>query len=167
MKEKLLEEVSEENVITQEKLKILEESKTELLEDMDKIKAQFADGASLSEELNLARTFVCKRCEKRFENKSELKMHLRNIHDLEQWKLKLLNKEKTVIGLKFKISSGLYKLKEKEAKTKYVCQCKGFCRLKHKIYNWIKPVSDKIASKSRDILEKKNDDEEELEPILF
>ena len=167
LKGRLLEEVSEENVITQEKLKILEESKTELLEDMDKIKAQFADGASLSEELNLARTFVCKRCEKRFENKSELKMHLRNIHDLEEWKLKLLNKEKTVIGLKFKISSGLNKLKEKEAKTKYVCQCKGFCRLKHKIYNWMKPVSNKIASKSRDILEKKTDVEEELEPELF
>ena len=84
----------------------------------------------MSDELNLARTFVCKRCEKRFENKSELKMHMRKIHDLEEWKLKLLNKEKTEIGLKIKISSGLYELKEKGAKTKYVCQCKGFCELK-------------------------------------
>ena len=92
---------------------------------------------------------------------------MRKIHDLAEWELNLLNKEKEVIGLKFKISSGLYKLKEKEAKTKYVCQCKGFRRLKHKIYNWIKPISYKIASKSRDILEKKTDVEEELEPKLF
>ena len=80
-----------------------------------------------------------------------MKRHIRKIHDLAECKLKLLHKDKEVIELKYGISSGLLKLKEKEAKAKFVCQCKGVCKIKHKIYfeiNHQKDISRAIPTEA-------------------
>ena len=80
LKEKLLEEVTGENFMTQEKLRILEENKKELDEDIIKMKTKHTDDTSLSEELNLARPFACERCEKKFEDRSDMNAHKSFVH---------------------------------------------------------------------------------------
>ena len=174
-------DIEKENKEKMELLKNIEKEKATLEEKLEKVETENSElkdcatenqkSIPLSEELSLAKEFIikfeCGTCEKRFETKSELKRNIRKIHELAECKLKLLHKDKEVIELKYGISSGLLKLKEKEAKAKFVCQCKGVCKIKHKIYNWIKPVSETLANKSIDILEKKADVEEELEPTLL
>ena len=58
--------------------------------------------------------------------------------------------ETKILSQKSNLFSNLLELKEKE--DKWICNCRGFCKIHHKIYNWKKPISSEILNKSRSIL---------------
>ena len=64
----------------QTELKFLEENKNELIDNLEKMKSQKADSGSLIEELNPAKAFTCKRCDDIFENRRDLRSHMKIEH---------------------------------------------------------------------------------------
>ena len=135
-KVELLENIEKEKATLKEKLEKVETENIEL-KDCAKIAQKIIQ---LSLELSLVKEFInkfeCNSCGKEFENKRELKMYIRKIDDLAKWKLKIVNGEKEVIGLKYKISSGIHKLKEIEFNEKQTCQCIGWCAINHEQHSW-------------------------------
>ena len=50
---------------------------------------------------------------------------------------------------KYGLLASLFELEEKKKRT---CTCKGVCRIKHDIHNWVKPEIAETLNKSRNIL---------------
>ena len=98
--EKLLEENSGENTMTQEKLHILEKHKEDFLFEIEQMKTQNDGIANLRNELNHARTFAYERCENKLESKSDFKVHRGDVHGRNNvwimWKQNLIESEKEI-----------------------------------------------------------------------
>ena len=117
-------------------------------------------GLSFSEELNLIRNlenkFQCCLCGKMFSERDELKNHLRTNHvekeDSEKNTLTehLSMLETRILNEKFTLYSKLLELKEREET--FICTCKNFCRIRHKFYNWNKPMSAEFLKRCRNNL---------------
>ena len=75
-----MKKVYEENSMIQDQLKFLKENKKDLIDDIEKMKSQNADMASLNEELNQAKTLTCERCDKYFGNGVDLRSHMSHEH---------------------------------------------------------------------------------------
>ena len=75
--------------------------------------------------------------------------------------------ETKVLKQKSNLFSKLIELKEKEEKP--ICNCIGFCKIQHKIYNWSKPESEEILYKIRNIYAESevNNELVKQEPIVF
>ena len=139
-KVKMLEDVHEENKMLEEKLEVFALMETNLNENI-----------SLDQELSLAEKFECTICDNKFATRNEVKLHSKKIHETQNGAKLLKNRlskiEKELADQKFDLLSKVLTLKECEKRKKYVCKCKGSCKINHKFYNWTKPKSDKILSK--------------------
>ena len=91
------------------------------------------------------KSFPCNKCELAFETRCHLKMHSLKIHETVAWKTKLLGMETQVSGLRFQISSKLFRMQELEHKKKQSCRCKGVCIINHSKHNWTKSSSNGIV----------------------
>ena len=106
-----------------------------------------ACGSTFSEELHLVgnsrNSFQCELCGESFGKRSNLKNHIKENHTEESegniltTQLNML--ETKILSQKSNLFSNLLELKEKE--DKWICNCRGFCKIHHKIYNWKKPIS--------------------------
>ena len=149
---KILEDFEKENHILKVNLKVNNEEKLALQERLDEL--------SLEEELILESKskFLCESCGEGFKIRSELRIHCEDVHR-KHFRMSILNEkfaslETKLVQQKLIFMSTLLNLKEKETQRKYVCQCKGVCKIRHNIFNWSKPRSDIIASKFKDLFEK-------------
>ena len=132
----LLENIEQEKEMLKEKLQNVETENIDLKDD-----AKRAKEVSLVEQIM---QFECDYCENKFLNKSDLRMHMRKIHEQELWKSKLVKIENEVAGLKYRLSSDIYRLAKFEQLKKETCNCKGFCVINHTWYTWTKSSSDSI-----------------------
>ena len=167
VKVKLLQNIEKENQILKDNLKTEQDEKDALLGNKERV----SDNLSLVEELSLVSQipslFPCESCGKGFVTRDDLKLHSEvdhgKQHRLNKLNEKFVSLETKVLQQKFIFMSKLLKLKEKEAVKKYVCKCNGVCRINHRIYNWNKPRSETISTKSKDIFEKKAVVDKEIE----
>ena len=115
------------------------------------MKTQNTGIANLRDELNHASIFACERCEKKFESKSVLKAHRGNVHGRNDvrimWRQNLIESEKEITELKYKISTKLYCLKETEVSKNQTCRCRGDCLINHFKCNWMKSISTELMSR--------------------
>ena len=119
------------------------------------------EGSTLRDELrfveNTGNKFHCELCSENVDNRRDLKKHKREKHKEESNQNNLTRQidmlETKLLSQKSKLFSELLNLKEKEEKP--ICNCKSFCIIQHKIYNWNKPISSEILKKSRNILVEK------------
>ena len=106
---------------------------------------------SLSEELEMVQPFKCAVCSKEFASSNHLEEHKEKHEENSDEKMLLLAKikkmEKELLEQKIKISTSTLKLKEKERKNSQRCKCKGFCRINHNKFNYIKKESDDLILK--------------------
>ena len=163
-KVKQLEDFQNENEIIKEKLCSLEERNNALADD----------GIFLSEELslesNIVSTFECKICKKGFATKDHMKTHARIEHKETAKKLMEVKADqlKAQIDLqKLSLTENLLQLNVTESAEENMCNCKGKCKIIHKIYNWRVKFGHKLHSKflNLNVLEKKA--EVEKEPSQF
>ena len=137
-KERMLDNI----VIENEKLKVT-------LEKLESTK----ENLSLGDELNLhvSKTFICEECGKSFDMRSEMNLHIENVHekvnDKKLWTAKLTEMEIKICGQKVEISSGIFRLKEKELNLNKICRCRGFCRINHQKHSWSKSRSTNLFGK--------------------
>ena len=75
--------------------------------------------------------------------------------NIQKKKVELL--ERDLLKNKSELFATLLDLKEKEERDKHVCQCEHFCQIKHKFFNWSKPQSEDILTKSKLIFDKVHD----------
>jgi len=142
-KERMLENVAMEN----ENLKV----------KLEKLSTK--ENLSLGEELNvyLSKTFKCKECGNSFDKKIEMKMHMKNKHEKEVWKIRVQEMERKLSEQKCNLGKDLYYLKEKESTEKLICQCTGVCKINHFRQNWKMSQSSAIFSKFKDSFEVSQD----------
>ena len=98
--------------------------------------------------------FHCEICGKGFGKRNDLNFHNKETHGEDNLK-DVLNEQTSVLETailkqKSELFSKLIKLKESEEK--YPCTCKSFCKIHHKVYNWIKPMSTEMLSNFRNII---------------
>ena len=156
-KETVLGKINNENEILEEKLLFLDEKNKELEETihLNALKLQ-DDCDSIGVELHnsnqdLFKSFKCDSCEKGYDRNSDLRTHVWNKHEkqtrLQQLNNRLLNLHQKISEQKFRFTTSLFSLKEKEEKAKHTCRCKLLCRIYHTKHNWSKSVSDDIFKK--------------------
>ena len=111
------------------------------------------ENMSLGEELNvyISRTFQCEECGNSFDKRSELKIHMKNEHEREIWKIRVQEIERKLSDQKCNLVGDLYYLKEKESREKQICNCRGICRINHLKQNWRISQSSEIFSKFKDL----------------
>ena len=109
----------------------------------------------LSTSIPLSRRFKCDKCEDAFAFRGDLKTHIRGNHkdasEMDSWNQKLNTLERDILRQNSCLLVSLLNLKEEEEKP--ICNCKSFCKIKHKFYNWSKPMSVELLKRSRNILE--------------
>ena len=147
----LLEDMEKTNAYLKEHLKLEHEKNT--LEDVD-------DTPPLREELRLFDKFRnCDSCGETFGKQSDLESHLgTNRDDEKQSEMNILNRrmqmlETNILEQKSTLFSNLLDLKDVERK--YICNCKGHCKIRHTFYNWSKPKSVDLLKRSRINIEEK------------
>ena len=154
---KLQKEIKELQNINAEKAKELEKlaNGNKVLEaKLEELESGIVEGRnSLAQELKDVekRGFICEECKYTFELKSELKLHMRNMHELALWKSKLLEIETQNSRLKYKLSLDLFRIKEIEEEDKESCSCRGFCAISHSKHNWKRSLCDEIFCKMEKI----------------
>ena len=88
---------------------------------------------------------------KEFATLDHLEKHQQKHEEKKDEKMLLLAKinkiGKELCEQKIKFSTSVLRLKEKESKSSQRCKCKGFCRIHHNRYNYIKRESDDLVSK--------------------
>ena len=92
--------------------------------------------------------FECNVCEQIFTKKIEFQSHQEE-HRNEQisaWKLRENEFEQSGFQQKLKLSSDLFKLREKENQDAK-CKCKKYCRIYHIKHNWKASLSQKLLLK--------------------
>ena len=122
-------------------------------EELNMNRKNYSDNVSLSEELRITDThankFDCKSCGETFGVRRDLKTHRSENHKEEIGKHIMSQQldvlETKVLKQKSNLFSKLIELKEKEEKP--ICNCIGFCKIQHKIYNWSKPESEEMLYK--------------------
>ena len=156
----------EKNIKLDEKLlnlKLLEEERDSLaeknkdLEDEVSEKDQEIDilKETLAEELDNAqnRIIKCVPCDYKSHSFQSLSNHTARSHDCSSIKIQLkvkLNKIKDKVNeQKVKLTSTLFKLKEKENFDKQKCICRNFCRIYHYRHNWKRSTSTEIFLKMK------------------
>ena len=177
-KEKKIRTISHEYKILETKLSVLKDEK-EVLDAQVKsfeIKVQFEENdpnncetvltsLSLEEELNacnvdIVKTFKCKKCEQKFCSKSDLKKHVDNVHVMEE-KFILASLEGMVASQTAKIATSINKLTEKEYSDKRKpCLCKSFCMINHWKQNYKKAYSSTAIAKFAEIKTSKSENGE-------
>ena len=161
----MLEHMKDENEILREKFKL--EQEKECLQ-------KSGENLVLSEELglvgNFSSLFYCESCDESFESQNNFKSHKKEHHKEQSVKNILKKKvnvlESSILKQKFALSSNLLELKEKEEKRKHICQCKGYCKIRHIFYNWSKPKSDEILTKAKIVLDNQVDVEDVEEGVF-
>ena len=108
--------------------------------------------SSLKEELERVPFFSCNQCEKTFVTLEEFRTHMKKEHENKLLKkVELLKKtqslQETISKQKGKLISSILKLKNKEFIKKPKCNCRGFCLIDHKRYNFQKCEADEIFKK--------------------
>ena len=153
--DKLMDEIKQLEAVNKEKEIMLENVKLE----NEKLNVQLGklmsikENVSLGDELNMhiSKTFNCEECGESFDMRSEMKMHVETVHEKvnekKLWKAKLKEKEIEVCSQKFKISSEIFSLKEKEISLNKICRCKGFCRINHYKHSWSQSKSTNLFEK--------------------
>jgi len=142
-KETLLENVNGENETLMKNLEILEAKTEELLtsgENSEKIKM---DNMTLSDELshfNITKPFKCESCDNFFATRSDLRCHMINNHEKEQWKISVQEMERKLSEQKYNLVKDIYNLREKEFKEKQICKCRGICRINGEHHLHLEPV---------------------------
>ena len=101
------------------------------------------------EEFDLERLdyFKCEECGDVFANKADLRVHKQHIHEMSRWRSKLVEVNTELSTKKFNLMSDLFKLKQQEIAPHASCNCKGSCKIRHKICNWRKSQSDELKTK--------------------
>ena len=143
---KEVESLKKENADKEFALKSLDNECSDLKEKLDNFEKEQTSltilkmSKSLDEEIKEVEknVFKCEECKHIFEYKSELKLHMRNMHELVLWKSKLMEIETENAKLKYKLSLDLFRIKELELKNKESCSCRGFCAISHSKHNWKK-----------------------------
>ena len=109
-----------------------------------------SSASSLADELASAQK-ECDPCGNDTQTRQGLDSHIRRKHEISSEKriLEETLKEMTskIYEQKFKLTSSLLKLREKENLEKQTCKCKNYCRIYHYKHNWRRSISDVIISK--------------------
>ena len=151
-KETILKSFNDEKDDLQNNVKTLEVKIIELKKE----KNENENVLSVSEELEqlsnskFLKPFKCNKCEQTFDSRSDLRGHIINKHEKEEWRIRVQNIERKLSNQKLNIISNLYKLKEIEIKESHRCRCRGFCRINHSKYNWSKSKTDEMVSNFED-----------------
>ena len=99
----------------------------------------------------------CKPCGISFTDAKDLKRHVTVVHERKRKMQRLLNKQNEMIlninHQKTLLYKDILKLKEKENIDKFQCKCRGFCRINHSRYSWVKSHSGVILSRIEKQLE--------------
>jgi hypothetical protein len=134
-KEKLINDVDNENAFLSEELKKARDTPIKVLDDL-----QIEETVSLGEELGndyVAKSFECKFCSKMFETRNKLKLHKRKMNSKAlAMKLRLYELGQQISDQKLDISLKISSLKEKEFIEKQTCQCRGWCAINHQKHGW-------------------------------
>ena len=107
----------------------------------------FVSKSSLKEELERVPFFSCNQCEKNFVTSEEFRTHMKREHENKLFKkVEFLKKtqslQETISKQKSKLISSILKLKNEEFIKKPKCNCRGFCFIDHKRYNFQKCEAD-------------------------
>ena len=140
-KECSINEINIEKEILYEKLGELQKENVgnkELFE-----KEEFVDNSEcLSAELGRIDAYYrqvrldCDSCGEFFSSKKNLNNHRNKEHKKVNLITKELELEKLILERKFKLSSTLIKLNQKETSEAKSCNCRGSCKIFHELYNW-------------------------------
>ena len=156
-----LKDLEKENQILKEDILIEQEEKNDLQRCLEKVEHPLRDELDSAMEI----VHTCDVCGKEFSTRSDLECHNLEKHRAQSLKLKLKNElssiQSKVSEQKLSIFSNLFELKEKEAKP--ICNCKGFCKIRHKLYNWRKSISGSIFISSKNILGVSSGETDDLE----
>ena len=148
--QKEIKEIERMNAEKAKELKKLETENKELEIKMVVLELGILESRkSLAEEIKDVEKncFMCEECANTFESKSDLKFHMRNMHELVLLKLRLLEIETHNSKLKHKLYSDLFRIKELEMKGRDSCSCRGFCAITHSKHNWTKSLCDELLGK--------------------
>ena len=113
-KETILKSFNDEKDDLQNNVKTLEVKIIELKKE----KNENENVLSVSEELEqlsnskFLKPFKCNKCEQTFDSRSDLRGHIINKHEKEEWRIRVQNIERKLSNQKLNIVSNLYKLKE-------------------------------------------------------
>ena len=153
-KERMLKSLNAEHDNLRNNVEQLEEKnielKREIYEKEDNVQSVSEEMEQLID-FKITKPFKCKKCERTFDSRSDLRSHIKIDHEKEEWKLKVQEIERKLADQKFDIVSNLYCLKETEIKDSQKCRCRGFCRINHSKYNWSKSKTDEIISNLEDL----------------
>ena len=159
-------EVKELEEVNKEKINMLEsiEAENKILKDTLREKKDENnvddDELFVGKEFSLleifGNAFPCKLCNETFWKRNELKSHVeeqhREVRQVNIWNDKLSLLEAENFKQKSLLFSSLLNLKETEERSRSICQCKSFCKIRHVFYNWSKPKSEELLKKSKAIL---------------
>ena len=106
---------------------------------------------SLHEYCMYERTVKCKFCNVTFNSEKDMASHVIVTHKPAIEKERLLKKQNELVSninlQKMKIYEKILMLKQKELQEKEKCSCKGICNIDHKIYRWVKPMSNTLVDR--------------------
>ena len=105
--------------------------------------------SSLSEELQQAHVFQCRKCDSVFVTSKELAKHMRIVHERRNFLLDKINDvEKNVLKQKQDLTSSIFELNRIETVSSQKCNCKikpgSFCKINHQRHNFVKFESDDL-----------------------
>ena len=156
-KERMLQQISDENDMTAGRIIHLERMNSELKDFIANLQNKKDENSSIGEELeslNFGSTelFECDICGKTFGNRRDLKTHEKSKHKANESKM-LKEKYKQlfyqITEKKLEISEKLLELKEKELTIIETCRCMGRCKINHGKHNWTRRFSGDLQSKLR------------------
>ena len=152
-KKELLENMDIENKELRENVEILEDKSKETTlmfkeEEKNSLREELGIYSSRSHNVSIE----CDSCEHETEELLIMKDHSKVEHEIANSKIleaKLIEKnlEQVLSEQKFKVTSSLFELQEKENNLEEICKCRNFCRIIHKKYNWKKSVSKELFLK--------------------